>query len=325
MFLPNDGVSLGTDYQLDGVTFAGNCNLDEDLKQLADKSYVLKADGSYEVCYTLKNTGTKDFKGYVELVDSIGTEDSNYDFDEDIVEGTNITLKPGESKVLKIVIYDEGDNTILHKISLVRYDADDQPVDIYESHPFFFEPLFNLSFSDVSVTPTEEIDNELADYMVKGNVVTVSGKVNNPEETAFVGSLVLYRYIIDYSQDPEQDEEGNDIINPDQTYTKTVTIPAKGNIGFTQQFDLQNLVKDKKYSVVLEFKLNSLRQSAEEVELYYSDSYMLNDGTSTGIETIEGLRLKDDNTWYYDLHGRRISGRPSRGIYIKGNSKILMK
>lgn len=320
-----NGVSMGTDYQMDGVTFEGNCNLDSDLKLKADKSYVLKADESYEICYTLKNTGTKDFKGYVELVDSIGTEDSNYDFDEDLTEGANVTLKPGESKVLKMVIEDDGDDSVLHKISLVRYDADDQPVAIYESKPFFFEPIFNLSFSDVSVTPTEDIDNELADFMIKGNPMTIVGKVINPEETAFVGSLILYRYVIDYSQDPEQDEEGNDIINPDQIYTKEVTIPAKGSVDFTQQFDLQNLVKDKKYSVVVEFKLNAVRQSSEEVNVYYSPSYMLNNGTSTGIEIIEALKLKGNGATYYDLHGRRISGRPTRGIYIKGNSKILMK
>jgi hypothetical protein len=137
--------------------------------------------------------------------------------------------------------------------------------------------------------------------------------------------LKLYRYIIDYSQDPELDEEGNDIINPDQVYTKEVTIPAKGSIDFTQQFDLQNMVKDKKYSVVVEFKLNALRQSSEEVNMYYSSAYMLNNGTSTGIEIVEAVKSKGDNTTYYDLQGRRISGRPTRGIYIKGNSKILMK
>ena len=137
--------------------------------------------------------------------------------------------------------------------------------------------------------------------------------------------IFLYRYIIDYSQDPQQDEDGNDILEPDQTYTKTVTIPAKGSIDFSQQFDLQNLVKDKKYSVVLEFKLNSQRQSAGEVNVYYSDAYLLNDGTTTGIDAVERLRSNGDGTRYYDLHGRRISGRPTRGIYIKGNSKVLMK
>ena len=319
------GVSMGTNYQIDGVTFEGTCNLDKDLKLNADKSYVLKADDSYEVSYTLKNTGTKEFKGYVELVDSVGTEDSDYDFEENRAEGLTITLKPGESKVLKMAISDEGDDSVLHKISLVRYDADDQPVDIYVSRPFYFAPVFDLSFSNVTVTPTEAIDNDLADFMVKGNAVTVSGKVNNPEETAFVGSLALYRYIIDYSQDPQQDEDGNDILEPDQTYTKTVTIPAKGSIDFSQQFDLQNLVKDKKYSVVLEFKLNSQRQSAGEVNVYYSDAYLLNDGTTTGIDAVERLRSNGDGTRYYDLHGRRISGRPTRGIYIKGNSKVLMK
>ena len=161
--------------------------------------------------------------------------------------------------------------------------------------------------------------------MIKGNPMTISGKIVNPEETAFVGSLKLYRYIIDYSQDPELDEEGNDIINPDQVYTKEVTIPAKGSIDFTQQFDLQNLVKDKKYSVVVEFKLNALRQSSEEVNMYYSSAYMLNNGTSTGIEIVEAVKSKGDSSTYYDLQGRRISGRPTRGIYIKGNSKILMK
>ena len=261
----------------------------------------------------------------VELVDSVGTEDSNYDFDEDLTEGANITLKAGESKVLKMVVEDDGDDSVLHKISLVRYDADDQPVAIYESKPFFFEPLFNLSFSNVSVTPTEDIDNELADFMIKGNPMTISGKIVNPEETAFVGSLKLYRYIIDYSQDPELDEEGNDIINPDQVYTKEVTIPAKGNIDFTQQIDLQNLVKDKKFSVVVELEFCYTRQSTTQViPIHYSESYLLNDGTPTGIETIV-RSTKDDGTTYYDLQGRRVSGRPTHGIYIKGNNKILIK
>jgi hypothetical protein len=310
---------------MEGVEFDGTCNLDKDLKLRTNKSYVLKADKKYEVVYTLKNKGTKEFKGYVELIDSVGTDDSDYDFEENRAEGNNITLKPNESKELKMVIDDEGDETVLHKIGLVRYDNNDQIVNIYESKSFTMEPIYNLSVSNLSATPTKEIDDELADYAIEGNNITINCKINNPEETGFTGSVLLRRYVIDYSVDPETDEEGNDVLKPDKTYTKEVTIPAKGNIDFTQQIDLQNLVKDKKFSVVVELEFCYTRQSTTQViPIHYSESYLLNDGTPTGIETIV-RSTKDDGTTYYDLQGRRVSGRPTHGIYIKGNNKILIK
>lgn len=320
-----EGMATGTEYKVENVTFAGQCNLEADLKLQADKSYVLKADDSYEVTYTLKNNGTGEFYGYVELVDSVGTKGSSEFDDEDVeYEGETITLKAGESKELKMTIYDDGDNTVVHKVSLVRYDNDDLPITLYESKPFSIEPVYNLT-CNLSVTPTEEIDNELADYLIKGNQVTVSGKITNPEETAFVGSLVLKRYVIDYSEDPEQDEEGNDIIDPDKTYTKEVTIPAKGSIDYSQVVDLQNLVKDKDYSVTIEFEMLSVNKSTEkEIQLVYSDSYLLNDGTLSSISGISVPRCQSEAI--YDLQGRRINGLPiQKGIYIKGNRKVVLK
>ncbi len=321
-----DGIALAPGDAMEGVEFDGTCNLDNNLKLKTDKSYLLKADNSYEVVYTLKNKGTKEFKGYVELIDSVGTDDSDYDFEENRAEGNNITLKPNESKELKMVIYDEGDETVLHKISLVRYDNNDQIVNIYESKSFYIEPNYNLSVSGLNVTPIKAIDNELADYAIESNSIAVSCKINNPEETGFTGSVLLRRYVIDYSVDPETDEDGNDVLKPDKTYTKEVTIPAKGNIDFTQQIDLQNLVKDKKFSVVVELEFCYTRQSTTQViPIHYSDPYMLNEGTSTGIETIDVSKIKGDSSTYYDLQGRRVSGRPTHGIYIKGNNKILIK
>ena len=70
-------------------------------KQKADQYYELKADNSYEVIYTIENTGTDDFYGYVELNDSVGTMFTMDDFEEEDANGEVISLKPGESKDLE--------------------------------------------------------------------------------------------------------------------------------------------------------------------------------------------------------------------------------
>ena len=319
-----EGVATGSEYKSDGAAFEGTCNLDEALELQADQSYVLKADNSYEISYTLKNTGTGDFYGYVELIDSVGNGTSMVDYDEENSTGEIISLKPGESRELKLTIYDEGDESTLHEVSLVRYDDDDQPIEIYDTKPFYFQPVYDLSFGNLSVTPTEPVDDELADYIVKGDQMTISGKISNPTGADFAGSIVVRRYVTDFSKDLEIDEEGYYIVEPDKTYTQEVSIPAKGSIDYSELFDLKNLVKDKDYSVLVDFDISFIsKSSTEDVPMFYSAAYLLNDGTPTSISGISMPRRQSEAI--YDLQGRRINGQPTRGIYIKDNRKIMIK
>ena len=319
-----EGFTTGAGYKSNGAAFKGSCNLDKDLKQKADQYYELKADNSYEVIYTIENTGTDDFYGYVELNDSVGTMFTMDDFEEEDANGEVISLKPGESKDLKLTIYDEGDETTMHEVSLSFYDDNDQPVALYETKPFYFKPLFELSFTNPSITPTEAVDNDLADYIVKGDQMTISGKINNPEDTDFTGTILVQRYVTDFSKDPEFDDEDLVVATPDQVYTQEVIIPAKGSIDFTELFDLKNLVTDKNYSVVVDFDISYTSKTAIiDLPLFISDFYLLNDGTSTSISGISMPRRHSEAI--YDLQGRRINGKPTRGIYIKDRRKVVVR
>lgn len=238
--------------------------------------------------------------------------------------GEVISLKPGESKDLKLTIYDEGDETTMHEVSLSFYDDNDQPVALYETKPFYFKSLFELSFTNPSITPTEAVDNDLADYIVKGDQMTISGKINNPEDTDFTGTILVQRYVTDFSKDPELDDEDLVVATPDQVYTQEVIIPAKGSIDFTELFDLKNLVTDKNYSVVVDFDISYTSKTAIiDLPLFISDFYLLNDGTSTSISGISMPRRQSEAI--YDLQGRRINGKPTRGIYIKDRRKVVVR
>ena len=45
-------------------------------------------------------------------------------------------------------------------------------------------------------------------------------------------------------------------------------------------------------------------------------------GTSDGIETLQKTHSPSLNSMVYDLQGRRIAGKPQRGIYIKDGRKF---
>lgn len=48
----------------------------------------------------------------------------------------------------------------------------------------------------------------------------------------------------------------------------------------------------------------------------------IDDNEESGIEEI--VNRKPVNQQYYDLQGRLVSGKPTRGIYIKGNRKVFI-
>jgi hypothetical protein len=52
------------------------------------------------------------------------------------------------------------------------------------------------------------------------------------------------------------------------------------------------------------------------------------DGTATGIEAVENIQYSifnfQSDSWY-DLQGRRLSGKPARkGLYIRNGKKVVM-
>ena len=55
------------------------------------------------------------------------------------------------------------------------------------------------------------------------------------------------------------------------------------------------------------------------------ESLTIESSSPSGIETVESSESEVGCSNIYDLQGRRITGQPTRGIYIKGNRKILMK
>ena len=54
----------------------------------------------------------------------------------------------------------------------------------------------------------------------------------------------------------------------------------------------------------------------------------IDDNEESGIEEIDNQQIvnsKSENRKYYDLQGRRVNGKPARGIYIREGKKIMIK
>ena len=317
-----EGVATDVEYKTQGVTLEGKCNLTDALKKNADDTYVLNADDSYQVVYTVKNTSEKEFFGYVMLSDFIGSNKNN--LEQKGSEAELVSLAPGESYDLKLTINNDGNQDVLHQVGCYKYNELDLPVSMYESELFVIQPNYDLSIDNLTVSPIESVDDELADYIVKGTQMTVSSKIVNPEATAFEGTVTLRRYVTDFNKEYEVDEDGYINIESDKVLTKEVTIPANGSIDYTQVLDLNGLVQDTDDSVLVDFIMTYTRQgTTDEVPLYYSDPYLINDGTSTGMKVTKVERLQTESV--YDLQGRRIHGKPAQGIYIIGGKKFILK
>lgn len=87
-------------------------------------------------------------------------------------------------------------------------------------------------------------------------------------------------------------------------------------------YDMEGLVTDKDYSVLVDFEITVIPDNTgEELPLYFSDTYLLNDGTPTGINVVRLNRQQADAT--YDLQGRRISGKAGKGLYIINGKKVI--
>ncbi len=83
---------------------------------------------------------------------------------------------------------------------------------------------------------------------------------------------------------------------------------ATGNIGFFK-YTATNLPAYKAY---LEVGSNP------------ATGYLFRFGTPTAIDSVNDETLTDDNTPCYDLSGRRTLPT-TRGIYIRGGKKVLVK
>ena len=317
-----EGVAMDVEYKTEGVTLEGTCNLTDVLKKNADDTYVLNADDSYQVVYTVKNTSAKEFYGYLQLVDFIGSNKN--DMEQNDSEGELVSLAPGESYDLRLTINNDDEKGVLHLVGFYKYNELDLPVSLYESEPFVIQPVYDLSIDNLNVSPVESVDDELADYIVKGTQMTVSGKIVNPEATAFEGTVIMRRYVTDFNKEYEVDEDGYINIEPDQMMTSEVVIPANGSIDYTQVFDLNGLVQTADYSALVDFVITYTRKgTTDEVPLYYSEPYLINDGTSTGMKVTKVERQQTESI--YDLQGRRIHGTPSKGIYVIGGKKFILK
>lgn len=305
-------------------TFNSDFNVTADLKQQTDQSYVLKTDVDYEVVCTVKNTGDGDYTGYLELTDSIKDTYFGTDFELTDSRGELVSLKAGETKQLKLTIANDYDTDIVHKLGFVIYSDNGEPITMSETSEFTIHPVYDLSFTDFDVTPKESVSHEYADYIVKGNKATVSGKIKNTEGTDFEGTIVIRRYTTDFGKEALIDEDGEYYVDYDKIFMTDVTIPANGSYDYSQEFDLQGLVSSTDYNVIMDFEITFIPSlSGDEIPLYYSSSYLLNDASPTGISIVKSSQSTSQN--YYDLLGRKLSQRPGRGIYIHNGRKYYSK
>ena len=302
--------------------FSIKYNVTADLKKQADESYVLKTDDEYEVVCDITNKGTGDYVGYLELTDSIKDKYYSNDFELEDSKGELLTLKAGETKQLTMTIVNDYDADLVHKLGVVVYTDNGDANHLGKSEEFAIRPVYDLRFTDFDVTPKEEVDDEYADYIVKGNKATVSGKIQNTENTDFEGTIIIKRYTTDFSKEMEIDEDGDYNIDCDKIFMTDVTIPANGTYNYSQEFDLQGLVSSTGYNVFMDFEISFIRSlSGDEVPLYFSSSYLLNDATPTGIRIVKSSQSASQD--YYDLQGRKLNGKPRKGLYIHQGRKYL--
>ena len=273
----------------------------------------------------MKNNGAGDYTGYIQLTDSIKDKYFDTDFEQENSYGELVTLKPGETKQLRLTIENDYDSDIMHKLGFVVYTDDGDPINIEGTKEFTIRPVYDLRFTDFDVTPKEEVDDEYADYIVRGNRATVSGKIKNTEATDFVGAIIIKRYTTDFNEEMEQDEDGDYNIDCDKIFMTDVTIPANGTYNYSQAFDLQGLVSGADHHVIMDFEISFIPNlSGDEIPLYVSPSYLLNDGTPTVINNVN-LNHNVNGNWY-TLDGRRLSGKPTaKGVYINNGNKLVIK
>jgi len=94
----------------------------------------------------------------------------------------------------------------------------------------------------------------------------------------------------------------------------------------------QRTAADPDYSVFVEFTVSYLRdKSNDEIPLYYSDGYLLNDATPTAIRPMVNTQWSIFNGQCYDLQGRKVahgkaSGRKlAKGLYIINGKKVVVR
>ena len=79
------------------------------------------------------------------------------------------------------------------------------------------------------------------------------------------------------------------------------------------------------HHVIMDFEISFIPNlSGDEIPLYFSPSYLLNDGTPTVINNVN-LNHNVNGNWY-TLDGRRLSGKPTaKGVYINNGNKLVIK
>ncbi len=92
--------------------------------------------------------------------------------------------------------------------------------------------------------------------------------------------------------------------------------------------DMPDGMKDlfEQYQQEMQYMIaNGLRSAAIETleGKCNPDPYLINDGTSTGMKVTKVERQQTESV--YDLQGRRINGKPAKGIYIIGGKKFILR
>lgn len=91
----------------------------------------------------------------------------------------------------------------------------------------------------------------------------------------------------------------------------------------------ENFVDGETYTVVLYFTEYSENLKPVFIHRnggkYYKFNFTYSDENATGINTATEVRQTNDSNTLYDLQGRKLSGKPARGIYMENGKKVLVK
>ena len=200
---------------------------------------------------------------------------------------------------------------------------------------------FNVVLADSPLAGAEA--RTLSSALYAGGELTLN--FSEPVETLTAGTPYIIRW--EKANDYVDDNEHN-IVNPTfsgVTVDNTARNVETANVTFTGTYDAMSFAADNRSILFLGegntlyypqtgahinacrayFQLNGISATdlpAGNVKMFFGD-----ERPTDGVGEVQGSQFKvqGEDTWY-DLDGRRLSGKPTqKGIYVNNGRKVVMK
>ncbi|MBQ0021308.1 MAG: C10 family peptidase [Bacteroidales bacterium] len=269
------------------------------------------ADNTNPICKSIEFT--RDYAGYpIKATALVGNEENSKTFDCDIemlILDENHELMAGGSSFAYI---DAGKTA---KLDFVCKPVKDK---VLEAGKTYEVVLHYIKYETRKVIPGEKVTFTLKDpgaepsltysefaldktVLAPGEDITISFNVHN------TGGFCVEKFYVFAFKGGEREESESmysfpvlevDLPNGTSTFTSTLTVESGEDDYYVQ--------------------VNSARGGLNPVSPYLKFSVK---SSSTGVSNVANT---PDSAHYYDLQGRRVAN-PSKGIYVKGGKKVILK